>query len=1034
MISEAELIKENQRLNKEISELKELTNSIENGLICCDLSENQKVIYGNHGFFKLIGYNKKQFLEEQNNSFSSIIHYEDIAETFKEMKRQVLEKGRGEQVFRIITRDQKRLWVLAKGTLIKTKDNGMRFYMALIDNTKELRIKKLLIEKNKELLITKKRYETVIENSDLMMFDYFAKEGKIVFSKAMMNKLGISKPIKNGIEGMIENGLIHSKSINALREMEHKLKSGVSGTEGIIIFLDKNNNESTQEVFIRNVLDKKGDLLFAVGIMRDLSEQRALTIEKGFINLMAKNKIFVYEANISQNKIIFVNRKWAGNLELPPMEKFSDLVAYVAEHYILADDTSEFTKMYSSENIKRCWEREEKIQSIIYQRRMPKDNFIWVQNSINIIKDEFTGDMKVRCYLDDITEEKEKEAQIRSKQKYYEAFLPEDCVRYEVNVSKNVFINGHEKWPEMFGIEFSNDYGEMVEAISKNVVFPEDREAYEQKFLRDHILKAYYSGYRDIYCEYRRLGPDGEYIWVACSVYLVEDPLTKDIEGFAYVQDIDVEKKKQLALIFKSEHDGLTGLYNKVTAETMIEEYLTSKEGNQGNHALFVIDVDYFKQINDQFGHVFGDTVLSEVGRKIKALFRKEDIVGRIGGDEFIVFMKDIHGQSVVLSKAEQLCEGLREAFTKNDQTYQISGSVGVSIFPQHGRNYMVLFSNADRALYVAKESGKNGYISYNTKMAKETKEARGEETELSYIESKTFSENVSGYIFKILYEAKKKEDGINGVLEIVGKYFKVSRVFVYEKSKDGASLKNTFEWCEEKTAPEIKDPPYALLENFGLLEENRFDEDGLYFLRKKEEMKYEERFFLEKKGIKSLLLCSINENGCYSGFIGFEQREFSRKISKKEATDLKEVSSILGVFIRELRLNEIYGMAQNTTISLADALDSDAYIIDPETYQILFFNKRALRFSTKVRTGEVCFEVLWGRKRTCRLCPMRKLKESDGEEGPCVLERKDSKTGKWTKSIASWVEWTDGRKCCLIESVDITKYMENIEKNESLC
>ncbi|NLI22051.1 MAG: GGDEF domain-containing protein [Clostridiales bacterium] len=157
-----------------------------------------------------------------------------------------------------------------------------------------------------------------------------------------------------------------------------------------------------------------------------------------------------------------------------------------------------------------------------------------------------------------------------------------------------------------------------------------------------------------------------------------------------------------------SSTDGLTGLMNKSTAEAKARAYL-SCYGQCECSALFVIDLDQFKQINDQLGHQAGDKALEVVGETLMKLFRAQDIVGRVGGDEFVALMKNICDRRMVARRAAVICNAVRRTKLA-DQALFLTCSVGVALCPQNGTGYDCLFQEADRQLYQVKRSGKNGY------------------------------------------------------------------------------------------------------------------------------------------------------------------------------------------------------------------------------------------------------------------------------------------------------------------------------------
>lgn len=171
-------------------------------------------------------------------------------------------------------------------------------------------------------------------------------------------------------------------------------------------------------------------------------------------------------------------------------------------------------------------------------------------------------------------------------------------------------------------------------------------------------------------------------------------------------QLMELERQKDRFRL-KSEKDLMTGLFNKVTTEERIENALAVRTGG----ALFLFDIDNFKDINDTFGHSYGDKVICEVAHFIKRQFRSRDCIGRIGGDEFVAYMDDIHDRDTIRHKADAIAANLKDS-TSNQISSNINISWGIAWKPEHiGADYAHLFKTADTALYEKKRNGKNGYI-----------------------------------------------------------------------------------------------------------------------------------------------------------------------------------------------------------------------------------------------------------------------------------------------------------------------------------
>lgn len=179
------------------------------------------------------------------------------------------------------------------------------------------------------------------------------------------------------------------------------------------------------------------------------------------------------------------------------------------------------------------------------------------------------------------------------------------------------------------------------------------------------------------------------------------------------------EKKKELE--DKADTDLLTGLTNKLATERKIKDFMTQNPNSQS--MLFILDVDNFKKINDTMGHAFGDEVLRSLGQQIGSIFRATDIIGRIGGDEFMIFLKGVSDPESIRKEAKKV-----ENFFRNFQAgeyvkYAATASIGVAIFPQEGDDFETLYKAADQGLYKAKKRGKNQLAFYRDEWMEPKKE-----------------------------------------------------------------------------------------------------------------------------------------------------------------------------------------------------------------------------------------------------------------------------------------------------------------------
>ena len=198
--------------------------------------------------------------------------------------------------------------------------------------------------------------------------------------------------------------------------------------------------------------------------------------------------------------------------------------------------------------------------------------------------------------------------------------------------------------------------------------------------------------------------------------------------------------REQQKLIIQSQFDSMTNLYNKETIEKKISQTL---EGYPEDlHALMAIDIDNFKGVNDIFGHKMGDHIINVVAGVLSAQFEEKDYIGRIGGDEFVVFMRGIESKNDAFAKAKMIIKMIHE---KDGLTIpdNISISVGVAFSDEEDTSYSTLFEKADKALYLAKEAGKGRFTEYGVEL-ESSKDAR---EVLVCTESRSI-ESVLDYVF----------------------------------------------------------------------------------------------------------------------------------------------------------------------------------------------------------------------------------------------------------------------------------------------
>lgn len=241
------------------------------------------------------------------------------------------------------------------------------------------------------------------------------------------------------------------------------------------------------------------------------------------------------------------------------------------------------------------------------------------------------------------------------------------------------------------------------ELIEVKHIHPESADAFKQLFTDVHNGSSSTSALIKV----RRKLNDKEtyYKWTRMTLTIVYDDEGEIISAVGVSEDA----AQEVALQEKASRDVLTKLLNRESLRLEVEDYLrTRKEENSSMlSAIFMIDVDDFKHVNDAYGHKRGDNILIHAANSIKRSFRSEDIVARLGGDEFIVFMKNAQSAEVTISRAELLLENL--TLTYSDLT--VTCSIGIYLVPQDTMDFDDLYEKADIAMYEAKSRGKSQFV-----------------------------------------------------------------------------------------------------------------------------------------------------------------------------------------------------------------------------------------------------------------------------------------------------------------------------------
>lgn len=751
-----------------------------------------------------------------------------------------------------------------------------------------------LMEVQRQLKISQERYEIALQQARTALWEYDIKEHTIQRIDNVRGQFSEIFPNEGVIEGvpdaLIAQGILFEDSIREIKVMYNKLKEGYKKVSGQLHMRNRNGEERWVEIRCTTIFDEAGRAIKAIGISKDISEQKRLESsyqnERKLQEIMNAGFLSVFEVNITQNRMILIDKEAAAKLSSPPEEGVYDEILQAALSKIHPD-----------------------FQKKVYE--------------------------KMNCRA---------------------------------------------------------------------------------------LHLAYMRGIHTCNVEYR-LKRKGCYHWINASIQLLKKDSSTDIFARVFLKDIQAQKEKEEKLQKEVHIDALTGAYNRKGIITHIEELL--RQNPEAISACVSLDIDNFKEVNDTFGHLYGDAVLSETAKKIQKLCRSDTLIGRLGGDEFVAFFPRLQSEEVLMHAAERLQSALVNTYTSGSHIVKTSVSMGISFYPRHGTTFTELYDKADIAMYHCKRNGKNGWTVYQDTMERCQQIMEKPETDnIGDMQlNKPFEGNIGEYIFRILYRREKTDpQTMRTVLELIAHHYDMQYFYVMDFNRETQSIQPLLSWSEEdKSLYELLqlDERKAALE---FLETIHSDNDRILFLENcgKDCFDRFPKEILNKLAIFALVHMSVPVSNQHDILIGLANTRHTHSFSRNQRTDIRTIFEVIVTFLKDQQQREQQKKYTDTLISLLNNLGNSIYVIDPHSYQLIYFNQSLMEIFPKLKTGEICHKVFREEDTPCKDCPIRQLSKTVPSASADIH---NAKLNADIQTTAAYVEWYDHQKYVLLSGVDVTRY-----------
>ncbi len=359
--------------------------------------------------------------------------------------------------------------------------------------------------------------------------------------------------------------------------------------------------------------------------------------------------------------------------------------------------------------------RGEKSGNIKIHTKCANGSWCWERGEFITIFDASGKPVKAIVSVEDITDRYEKELAYQRIRSRSHGLSQEAMQYYELDLTRMLLEREEGTLIGPISAKAGKNPAAIATYAIATLIYPEDREKAQRFFCRKRLLDEFAAGKTAEELELRILRQDGTLCWIGLSLDMVTDPFSGNVKGFFLFEDIHAKKTAELGIMALAETDQATQIYNKATTEKLIRQMLEQQEGNAC--ALLIGDIDNLKDINDTLGHVQGDRAIKAIATTLKTHFRKTDIVGRVGGDEFMVFLTGVNNEARLRCTIHALTQKLALLRIGENADTQLHSSLGIAICIAGKDDFEDFYRKADRALYHVKRNGKNDFAFYEPEM-----------------------------------------------------------------------------------------------------------------------------------------------------------------------------------------------------------------------------------------------------------------------------------------------------------------------------
>lgn len=706
--------RERKKLEYQTQCLNKMDEALFGGTVISRLNVDAPLLYVSSNMEKLLGYSVAEFKMLRQTQPECLLHPDDLPKVIARVKQYTVERPMHyEMEFRFLRKNGSVFWVMERATFLPDIQGQPAYLSIFVDISGQKR-------KLEKLRMEKEAYRFAAVHTQSFVYYYDIATGKATRPSDADSFYGLPQMIENMPETLLQDQIVAPESTEKVLQFFRDLSNGVVGgtVELRCCFFGEEYHWFRGEYSLLRTDPKAPISAILVFTLIDDQRQRdqersALLKNKQIMQILEKHaqKYLVTYHFATDTITPYSSEVNILKNELPLYASPKD---YFTQEVIAPECVSDMLACYNDL-------KDGKPENLVYFRARALDGTLkWFKCTISTVFSNQQKPLYAIASFEEVTDAYERDIAFQRYQNLISATDPGMLFYLDYNLTHDTLEWHSEsmqkkncKWPR-FSDAAHKGFMACMQEIEHHYIDPLDREKFHAMFTKEHLLARFAQGMRKDALDIR-IHPDSVCppIYIRASYHLISDPYTSDIRLMFSCKIIDKEKRAHLELLNRAQFDAVTGIFNRATFEKLVQQQLNQLDGTLV-YAFIVMDVDHFKEVNDTLGHLSGDQVLRDIAVTPRSFLRKTDLIGRIGGDEFGLFLGDFPKITVLQEKLERLKSAIAREI---GDSVRVSASFGISLFPKDGTTFETLYRKADLALYHCKEHGRDQYIFFDDTM-----------------------------------------------------------------------------------------------------------------------------------------------------------------------------------------------------------------------------------------------------------------------------------------------------------------------------